>query len=324
MNVILPEEYWSSRFEVTQGDLDRVAQRLEHAGPPQDLKAIALPIILGRLEHGHDPGPPAPVDLAGEPAVRVWDPASSWQVDDAVLLVHDRFGNSKYEVFLGEITQVDQDAVEIKIGELQITKIFQTMRPGIVVQDWQNLISELVGKKLGSEDLKERADGILIQHGEHILAGLAGALRHDPRFTTLEGKWSVFHSLPHIEKESLQAIHHYLLQNGPASLEELLPVVKERLVADFSLFKMAIHAALQSAPDRFENTGTSLHPRWKARLPAPDQAEVTHFAFDPQTFELLCRPGQRLTQKKARRLQELELYAHVVTFPEWQMPAHPG
>jgi hypothetical protein len=53
-------------------------------------------------------------------------------------------------------------------------------------------------------------------------------------------------------------------------------------------------------------------PQGKSRLPDVEQAEVTHYAYDPQTFEILCRPGQRLSEKKAKRLQELRLYAYVV------------
>lgn len=67
---------------------------------------------------------------------------------------------------------------------------------------------------------------------------------------------------------------------------------------------------------RFENIGTPARPQWRARLPDVERAEVTHYAYDPQTYEILCRPGQRLSQKKAQRLQELKLYAHVVTFAE--------
>lgn len=67
---------------------------------------------------------------------------------------------------------------------------------------------------------------------------------------------------------------------------------------------------------RFENIGTPARPQWRARLPDVERAEVTHYAYDPQTYEILCRPGQRLSQKKAQRLQELNLYAHVVTFAE--------
>jgi hypothetical protein len=62
-----------------------------------------------------------------------------------------------------------------------------------------------------------------------------------------------------------------------------------------------------------------LGPR-QPQLPDLAQAEVTHYAYDPQTYEILCRPGQRLTQKKAQRLQELKLYAHVITAPEKHSP----
>ena len=67
---------------------------------------------------------------------------------------------------------------------------------------------------------------------------------------------------------------------------------------------------------RFESMDTSAHPQEKSRMPEVEQAEVTHYAYDPQTYEILCRPGQRLSQKRAQRLQELNLYAHIVKFAE--------
>lgn len=75
-----------------------------------------------------------------------------------------------------------------------------------------------------------------------------------------------------------------------------------------------LEAALQSDPQRFENVGTSEYPQWKARLPEFGQAEVIQYAYDPQTYEVLCRPGQRLSEKRAKRLQELDLYRQVVRF----------
>jgi hypothetical protein len=59
--------------------------------------------------------------------------------------------------------------------------------------------------------------------------------------------------------------------------------------------------------------GSPAQPQDKAPLPDVGQVEVTHYAYDPQTYEILCRPGQRLSEKKAKRLQELNLYASVVT-----------
>jgi hypothetical protein len=67
---------------------------------------------------------------------------------------------------------------------------------------------------------------------------------------------------------------------------------------------------------RFEDMSPPAPSQGEPQLPDVEQAEVTHYAYDPQTYEMLCRPGQRLSQKKAQRLQELKLYAHVVTFAE--------
>ena len=61
---------------------------------------------------------------------------------------------------------------------------------------------------------------------------------------------------------------------------------------------------------------TRLDGKRETRLPDFERADVTHYAYDPHTYEILCRPGQQLSQKKAQRLQELNLYAYVVTFPE--------
>ncbi len=80
------------------------------------------------------------------------------------------------------------------------------------------------------------------------------------------------------------------------------------------LQKMAIQVALQQLPEHFENIGTLAHPLWKARLPEPDQAQATHYVYDPQTYEILCYPGQRLNIENAKRLQELDIYGYVVIF----------
>lgn len=314
------EDYWSGRFEISRQDLDRAASQLARPGLSRDLKSIAIDLILGRLEHGHDPGPAAPGGLTGDDPIRMWDPAGAWQPGDGVLLVHDRFGNSRYEAYLGEVTQAGREAVEIRIDELQITQTYPRAL-SVPAEACRQPVSDLAEGKLRSPDLKDQAHGILLKYGVHILNRLVGALRQESRFTGLEGKWALLETLPHIDKESLQAVHHFLLQNPGAALEDILPVLKDHPAADVCLLKMAVHVALQASPDRFENTGTAARPQWKARLPSHDQACVTHFAFDPQTFEILCRPGQKLSRKKVQRLQELDLYAYVVTFPEWRPPA---
>ena len=213
------ESYWSRQFDVTQEDLNDIAERLEGEDAPQELREIALGLLRGHLES--DPGDP-----------------------------------------------------------------------------------------------NEQAEEVLVAYGERILSLLAAALQFDPRFTGLEDKWFLVEKLPRLERESLQKIHRQLLQKPSSSVEEILSVLKEGQGTDPTLRKMALQAALRRLPERFENTGTSAHPQWRARLPGFAQAEVTQYAYDPQTYEILCRPGQRLSEKKAKRLQELELYGQVVTFAE--------
>jgi len=323
--MIHAEERMPGRFEITREDLDRVAANLGHAGVPENLKAIALTVLRRRLELGQVPSPAAFAAQKGKPSIRFWDPQSEWEVGDAVLLLHDPFGNSKYELFTGEVIYLDDEAAEIQIVELQGSRTCLRTLPGTqnaqrfgpASQTWREIVSDLAENKLRSNDLAERAEGLLLRYGEHILTYLLDALQMDPRFIGLDGKWCLLKSLPPIDPESVQAIHRYLLQNQPATLDEILPVVQAVRTTDPVLVKMALYSTLQQSPGRFENAGTSAHPLWKARLPAHDQARVTHFAFDPQTFEILCRPGQRLSQRLARRLQDLDLYPYVVTFPEW-------
>lgn len=58
------------------------------------------------------------------------------------------------------------------------------------------------------------------------------------------------------------------------------------------------------------------HPQEMGVIPDLERAQVTRYAYDPETYEVLCRPGQRLNLKKAQRLLELGLYTHVVTSAE--------
>jgi hypothetical protein len=189
-------------------------------------------------------------------------------------------------------------------------------------QDLREIALDLIREQVepGAGNANEQAEGILLKHGERILSLLAAALAFDPRFTGLEDKWFLLDKLPRIEHETLQKVYRGLLQTPSSSVDEILSVVEEARSTDQALWKMALHTALRRSPERFENRGTPAHPQWKARLPGIEQAEVTHYAYDPQTYEILCRPGQRLSEKKAKRLQELNLYMHVVTFAESHSP----
>ena len=212
---------------------------------------------------------------------------------------------------------------EINMGDLEC--VAERLKLIHAPQDLKSLALTIIQGRIkhdpdfnSSGNLEKQADSILSQYGERILVHLAEALGQDSRFISLEDKWYLVQKLPHIDAESLQAVHHFLLENQPALLDIILQVITTGPTADPFMLKMAVQVALQGSPERFENVGTSTRPQWEARLPEHNQAQVIHIAFDPLTFEILCRPGQRLSQKKAQRLRELNLYAHVVTFQEWR------
>lgn len=164
------------------------------------------------------------------------------------------------------------------------------------------------------EQEAQQAEDILRQHGERILNLLGDALALDPRFTSIDDQWFLREKLPRLGHEILENLHQRLMQNPFSSVDEILLVLNEDGSTNPILWRMAVQAALHRWPERFENTGTAARPQWKALVPAVAQAEGTRYAYDPQTYEILCRPGQRLSEKKARRLQELDLYRHVVRF----------
>lgn len=68
--------------------------------------------------------------------------------------------------------------------------------------------------------------------------------------------------------------------------------------------------------EHFEDVDIPAQAGAKPGLAEADRARATHYVYDPETFEILCRPGQRLNQRRAQRLQELGLYPHFVTFAE--------
>jgi hypothetical protein len=320
MKGIFPDEYWSSQFDITQDDLKRIAERMERDGTSQELKATALRIIRGRMEHGHDLSPAALSELTGKASVRLWDPAGEWQVGDVVLVAHqtgnDSEGNPIHSAFIGEIRDIHENTASILIEKLGGIKYQLAGSGSENAKKWHETVCEAVEKKLQSTNLDEQAEGVLLKHGERILSRLASALEADVRFIGLEGKWYVKSKLPRINDDSRRAVHRNLLEKPSASIDELLSTITTGQAQDETLLRMAVNAALEEAPARFKNIGTASRPQWQARLPSPENALVTHYAYDLQTYQILCRRGQRLTSKQVQRLQELDLYTYVVTFAE--------
>ena len=320
MTDVYDDDYWSSQFSVTQDDLKRIVERMERESAPQEFKEIATRIVRGRLEHGHDLSPAALTSLTGKASVRLWDPAAKWQIGDVVLVArrsgNDRDGNPLFSAYIGEVWDIDSKVASIRIEKVGQIK-YGLAKPGSKhAIDWHETVRNSVERKLQSGNLDQQAEGILLKHGENILSHLAETLQSDSRFIDFEGKWYVAKKLPMLDDDTLRRTHRLLLEKPSATIDDLVPAIKTEDSVDDTLLRMSLDAALRKLPSRFKNTGTSTRPQWQAQIPPPEKAVVTHFAYDPKTYLILCRPGQHLTQKQAERLQELNLYTSIVTFAE--------
>ncbi len=313
------DEYWEKEFTITVADLDRFHERIRKDNKTIDTTSLVKQLIKGRLEFGSEVSPTVLKSWTGMDSVRVWNPAAKWSVGDGVIVpknMGDVTGNyDDYECFVGKVINIEISLDKTKYGSIKIRLDGQD-KPVVykygylAASDVYQFTKDLAEKKYGE------IDRIVLSFGNRIVSALLHALESDDRFVELEGKWYLVHKLPIIELNIFKSMHQTLLLKASFTLNDLLPMVQIDGLQNETILKMAIQIALQKLPERFENIGSLAHPLWKTRLPEPDQAQVIYYAYDPQSYEILCVPDRPLNQSNAQRLQELNIYSQVVTFAE--------
>lgn len=310
MKDIYSEEYWLNEFTITTADLNRFQERILRDNTPLDTTSLVKQLIKGRLEFGHEISPSVLKSWTGKDSVRIWDPFEKWSVGDGII-VPKNVGGDNYECFVGEVVSVDQIKTHIEIrldGQNKLVTYRYGNPKATGVHQFAVTLAEKKYKKA------EGVEGIVARFGNRIVSALLHALESDERFVGLEGKWYIIHDLPVIESSIIKSIYPTLLQRDLFTLNELLSMVQIEGLQDETLLKMAMQIALQKLPERFENIGTPARPLWKALPPLIEKAKVKYYAYDPKTYEVLCRPGEQLPLEKAQRLIDLNLYKFIVTF----------
>ncbi|MGQ9594804.1 MAG: hypothetical protein ACUVXH_09805 [Anaerolineae bacterium] len=320
---VLSDDYWTTRFEVTKADLDRIANYIRETRQAHDLTALAHRVVRGRIRYGPETSAAARETWSKDPSVRLWDPAATWQVGDRVVVARRaRHGpKDRFEARMGEIvgeTTVQREGRTIPTlvlrldGEREPAK-YELAPPGSEeAERWRRMVEAVTGSQRASSDLEEQVEGILLQHGARIVSQLLEALQSDSRFLELEGRWFLRSLLTLLTAEQMASLYHNLLGRvEPLSTEDLLPLVQPP-PPEGSKGLFSLYAALCQHPNRFANRGTPTRPLWKAVPPPPERAVGACYAYDPETYEILLSPGQRVTDPLAQRLQELGLYDFVV------------
>lgn len=322
MNNIYSDEYWSEEFSITQDDVLRIAERIERSNSPQDLKTIALPIIKGRLEHGHDLSPAALQNLTGKTFVQLWDPEKSWQLGDLVLVAKE--SDDQHIAYLGKIITLNDIHATFFIDEISDSITFARLLEGTELtskyatdaETWRKTVKDSVELKYRSDNFEQKSNGIFLKHGERILNLLSETLLSNALFIELDGKWYLIEKLPVFESAILKTLHKNLIQLSSFSLDDVLKMITKLENENEIIQKMTIQHALQKFPERFEKIESPLEIRWKALSPEPSQAQVLFHAYDPQTYEILCSPNKPLNNQNAERLLNLGIYNQIVAFSE--------
>jgi len=281
-----------------------------------DLTTLARRLIRERLLRGPDLSL-AVRSLTDDPRVRLWDPAADWQVGDHVIVARNLEGGLK--PFVGQVVALGTDTVTMRLdGCINLVSYEKAVAGSEKARTWHLAVRAAIEGLRDTADLDEQVERILLERGESIVSRLLGALQADGRFISLCGRWFLRDLLQPVPEADLKGIHKQLRATmASPSTEEILtwlPAVE--LPEDVRLF--SLYEALLAHPELFRNVGDATQPRWAAVpfVPEWNEARTTCYAYDPETYEILIEPGQRLTKGLAMRLQQLGLYEKVVTFDD--------
>lgn len=311
----LDDAYWTEEFDITVSDLDRIAARIGEQRTAISLDKMAERVVYGRLRHGPEESPSALPPGIIDSAVRLWDATGDFHCGDRVIVARSIGGG--LEVFLAEIAVVEPGQVRVRLDRTGEKVTYRRQQPGSAAASrWRARLEKEVEEKMIAPDLTERSRAVLARHGERIIGRLQAALEVDARFLELDNRWFLRELLQPLGPAQLTGLFRQLLdRTTPVGTAELVQLVSPPLPeGDVGLF--SLYQALAQAPQRFRNVGSATRPLWEAIAPKPippEHAVVDCYAYDPTTYEILVRPGQRMTPRLAQRLQELDLYVDLVS-----------
>jgi hypothetical protein len=316
MSEVLSDQYWTEEFQVTQADLDRIESYIRRTGQAHDLTTLARRVVQGRLQHGPETSAPVQTDRGESPSVRLWDPAGKWKVGDHVIILAWSYRNRRQEVFVGEIVHIDtkhEHIAHIAIDDVRSPRPFQLAPAGSPdAIKWHQTVRDAVEAMQRDHGLEEQANLVILRHGQRIISQLLDALRADRRFVRLAGYWFLRDLAAPLTDEQLTALAWAMVPlEEPQPTDALVPLVHPPLSdGDRGLF--GLYLAMRERPHLFRNVDPRQRPRWVLAGPPPGSCVPRHAAYDPETYEVLCLPGQPIPPETVQRLWDLGLLRAVL------------
>ncbi|MGC9320604.1 MAG: hypothetical protein ACP5KN_21405 [Armatimonadota bacterium] len=326
-------DYWETSFAVRRADLDRVARRIERTGEAHTLTRLTRRLIRGRLRYGPErvrvPESSAAGDDMAEPIgssvlrperieVRLWDPAAAWQAGDlaifAVPVPHRRL--QTFSPAVGRVLKTQGNSVIVTIDGQRGTRIYGTAtrrREDKDLDRWRRSIEDLVTVLEDRTDEPSCIDYVFWLHGERIVSLLRNALRDDTRLVALEERWFLAKLAARPTEDQLLGLARAMLRDPKetityADLLALMPAAT--IEGDAGRFGLAL--AMRERPDLFSNVEVGGRTRWALAGPPPGEYTARLAAYDPDTYAVLCEPGDTLSPESAQRLWDLDLLTVVI------------
>ncbi len=298
---------WLTNFDITRDDLKRLEEWIGKQKRGVTLEELARRIIRGRILYGQDTSPSALPEWVHERHILLWDEIENWCVGCQVLVA--RQPNDQIVPFIGIINSMDNSYFEIQVADEVVT--YGRVKPGCPeAKHYYENIQRIVDQLPEKTDIDEQENIVLLKNGAEIASRIRSALENDLRFMSYHHRWYLQKWIPEINRDNIWKAHHEIWRTTKqATLQQLraqIPGLPEGGIGDISLLQ-----ALSKVPDLFQPCGES----WQAVPPPPppwEKAVGVYYVYDPDTFEIILRPGEPLKKKVAERLTTLGLYEKVV------------
>lgn len=310
MDAPFSDLYWDEEFQVTEADLDRIADHIQETKQAYELTALARRLVRGRLRDGPDrKSVPVHPERVGDASVRLWDPAGEWKEGDhAYVCTWSRLRGD--EVKVGEVTSMDDQHVFIVVED-DLKKFCRAGPHSPNAVKWhQTVVRAIEELKRGTTE-SDRIEHTVLKHGERIMSPLLDALKADQRFIRLAGRWYLRQLAVSPTDKQLASLAWAMvtLEEGK-STSDLVPLIQPSLAqGDSGLF--GLYQAMRGS-ELFENEDPGKRPRWILVGPPPGTCTARHAAYDPEGYDVLCLPGKPISPEVVERLWETGLLEAVI------------
>ena len=304
--------YWTSEFDITEADMDRIAAYICKVRRACDLTELAKRIVRGRLRFGPEEGKaPTHLDRSITSSAKLWNPAGEWSPGDHVIVLH-RIGKGR-KVFVGEITEVMSDRVEVYLDKVETPTTYLRAPAGSRrAREWHLAVKEAISKRKQMPSIDHEIEVVLLKHGDRIVSHILNALRSDNRLVRLAGRWFLRELVVYPSEEQITALAWAMVSlQEPKPTDALARLVHPPLAdGDAGLF--GLYLSMKGRPELFKNVDPGQRPRWVLAGPPPGSFVPHHAAYDPDTYEVICLPGRPVPSDVVKRLWDLEILSAVV------------